>query len=78
MVDIQSKYCKVSLDIDDDASYLLNLRQHYGSLSFNEDNAEIIKRIYNDNDKTVEASIGSGQSSSSVNIKSSYGSVRVY
>lgn len=76
-VDIQAKYCKVSLDIDEDASYVLNLSQHYGSLSFNEDKAEIIKRIYDDNDKTIEANIGSGQSSSSVSVKSSYGSVRV-
>ncbi len=78
LVNIESKYCSVSLDIDDDASYVMKLSQQYGNLSFDEDNAEIIQRIYDNNRKSIEANMGSGKSDSRVNIKSSYGSVRVY
>ena len=78
LVDIKAKYCQVKLDVDDAAAYKLNISTSYGGISFDEDNAEIINRIYDNNRKTLEAIIGGKSSDSEIKINTSYGSVKVY
>ncbi|MCD4769243.1 MAG: hypothetical protein K8R35_03650 [Bacteroidales bacterium] len=77
-IDIVSRYCSVKLDIEDDASYQLNVITRYGGISFDEERADIINRIYDNNSKSIEAVIGDKESNSTVKIKTSYGSVKVY
>jgi hypothetical protein len=77
MVDIETKYCKVNLGFDDEAAYMLNVESSYASVFFDEDNAEILKRIQEKSRKTIEARMGNGNSESKVKIKANYGSVRV-
>lgn len=77
-VDITTKYCSVKIDVDDDASFKLNAGVHYGGLSFSEDKAEITNRIYENNSKSVEATIGGKNAASVMNIQTSYGSVKIY
>jgi len=77
-VDITSKYCSVKIDVDENASYQFNAGVQYGGLSFNEDNAEIMSRIYENNSKNVKAIIGGKNASSVMNIQTSYGSVKIY
>jgi hypothetical protein len=78
LVDIRAKYCQVRLDVDEAAAYKLNINTSYGGITFNEDNAEIINRIYDNNRKSVEAVVGGKSSESEIKINTSYGSVRVY
>jgi len=77
-IDIASRYCSVKLDIEDDANYQLNIITRYGGISFDEEGADVIKRIYDNNSKSIEAVIGDKESNSTVKIKTSYGSVKVY
>ncbi len=78
MVDIKAKYCQVKIDVEDNASYKLLLNTAYSGLSFDEDNAEIINRIYDNNRKSVEAIIGNKDTESTIKVKSNYGSVKVF
>ncbi len=78
MVDIEAKYCQVKIDVEDNASYKLLLKTAYSGLSFDEDNAEIINRIYDNNRKSLEAVIGSKDTESTIKVKSNYGSVKVF
>lgn len=77
-VDITTKYCSVKIDVDEDASYRLNAGVQYGGISFNEDRADIMTRIYDNNSKKVEATIGDKKASSVMNIQTSYGSVKIF
>lgn len=77
-VDIEAKYCQVKMGFEENASYRLKVRTSYGGVSFDEENAEIINRIYENNRKSVEAVIGDKNAKAEVNIVSSYGSVKVY
>ncbi len=77
-IDIVSRYCSVKLDIEDNASYKLNVNTRYGGITFDEERADVIKRIYDNNSKSIEAVIGDKESNSTVRIKTSYGSVKVY
>ncbi|MDX2415544.1 MAG: hypothetical protein QNK33_10170, partial [Bacteroidales bacterium] len=78
MVDIEARYCQVKIDVEDDASYKLVINTAYSGLSFDEDNAEILKRIYDNNRKSLEAVIGSKDTESTIKVKSTYGSVKVF
>ncbi|HUS86645.1 MAG TPA: hypothetical protein VMW76_05335 [Bacteroidales bacterium] len=77
-VQIVANYCHVKIGVDEDAGYKMNLKTHYGGLSFNEDNAEIINRIYENNSKSVEAVVGDKGSSSQISVTTKYGSVKVF
>jgi len=77
-VDITAKYCSVKIDVDENATFKLNAGVNYGGLSFNEDNAEIMTRIYENNSKNIEAVIGGKTATASMNIQTSYGSVKIY
>jgi len=78
MVDIEAKYCQVKIDVEDNASYKLKMSTTYSGLHFDEDNAEIINRIYDGNRKSLEAVIGNKETESNIKVKSTYGSVKVY
>lgn len=76
-VNIESKYCKIKLQFEEQASYLLNVETSYAPINFDEDNAEIIQRIYENSRKTIEARVGASNSESKVKIKANYGTVIV-
>ena len=77
-VDIEAKYCQVRLGMDSEASYKLDVETSYGGISFDEDRADISKRIYENNHKSIEAVVGDKGTTSAIRIDTSYGSVKVY
>jgi hypothetical protein len=77
-VKVDANYCSVKIGVEDGASYKLNLKTQYGGLSFDEGNAEIINRIYENNSKMVEAVVGGKGSNSEINVDAKYGSVKVF
>jgi len=71
-------YCPVKIRIDEKASYKLTGETRYSRLSFNERNADITRRIQDNNSTSVEALIGKPDTKSVVDIKANYGSVKLY
>jgi hypothetical protein len=76
-VDVRSGYCPVKLDIEEGAGYRLNIDASYASVKFDEENAEILQRIYENTSKSIEAVIGS-DTGSKVMVVTKYGSVKVF
>ena len=77
-VNINSKYCSTKIDVDDQASFILDGSVEYGGLGFDEERAEIMTRIYENNSKTVKAVIGDKNASSTIDFKLNYGSLKIY
>jgi hypothetical protein len=77
-VNVEANYCSVKIGVEQGAAYNLKIDTHYGGLSFNEDKAEIINRIYENNSKSVEANIGGKGSNSKISVVTKYGSVKVF
>lgn len=77
-ISIDAAYCGVGLGIDRSAKYRLDARVTYGSLSYCEECVDIQKRIIESNSREVSGVAGSDKSpAATVNINSSYGSVRL-
>lgn len=77
-VDITTRYCSVKIDVDEKAKFTFDAETSYGGIGFDEDNAEIMNRIYDNNSKKVTAVIGGKNAVSVMKIRTSYGSVKVY
>jgi hypothetical protein len=74
-----TRYLGVKLGIDEAASYGLDARLSYGDLKYNEDKFRNQKRIIQSNSSEISGTIGDNETpSAKVNVKSSYGSVRLY
>jgi hypothetical protein len=77
-VDVTTKYCTVKIGVEETASYILNASAQYGGISFNEDKADLKTRIEENNSKRIEAIVGDKNATSKIDIKTSYGSIKVY
>ncbi|HKL67699.1 MAG TPA: hypothetical protein VJ877_07385, partial [Bacteroidales bacterium] len=78
MVRAYVEYATVRLSFEENASYRLDADTRYCSLSFDERNADILRRIEDSHSKTVEAIIGNKNTDSKVRIDANYGSVKLY
>lgn len=78
-LDIDTRYMGVNLGIAENASYNLEASVSYGGLRYNEDNFQNIRRIVENNKREIEGIVGNKENPDSyVNIRTSYGSVRLY
>lgn len=76
-IEAEASYCGVKIGMDDAAKYQLNAKTQYGGLYFNEENADITQRIYENNSKYVEAVVGGGEPTSVISIRTKYGSIKI-
>ncbi len=78
-IDIDTRYTGVRIGIDKDANYKLKGHTSYSSIKFNEDNFVVRKRIIDNNSSEIEGIVGDEKlAQATINISSSYGSVRLY
>ncbi len=78
-IDITSRYSGVRVGIDESASYDLEANLSYGGLKYNEDNFQNRKRIIENNSTEISGIVGKDTSpSSTVKVKASYGSIKLY
>lgn len=78
-LDVDVRYSSVRLGISESANYKLEARSAYGSIKFNEDNFNFQRRIVENTSSEVTGVIGKEESpSSTVNVKTSYGSIKLY
>jgi hypothetical protein len=78
-VNVDTHYMGVKVAIDDNASYRLDAEVSYGSLKFNEDNFQNQKRIIENNSTEISGVVGKeSDPKATVNVKASYGGVRLY
>jgi hypothetical protein len=75
---VDGAYCGIGIGIDPSSRYKLDARVSYGSLSYCEECVEIQRRIVESNTKEVSGIAGGDANpAATVDIKSSYGSVRL-
>jgi hypothetical protein len=78
-VNIDTHYMGVHLGIESNADYKLEAKVRYGGLKYDENNFSNEKRISENNSIEITGVIGDNKSpSATVNVISSYGSVRLY
>ena len=78
-IDVDTRYMGVRLGIEDNASYNLDARVSYGGLKYNEENFKNQRRIVENNSNEVTGIMGKEESPAArVNVRSSYGSVKLY
>jgi hypothetical protein len=75
-INVQSKYGKISLGIDEHASYKLKGNASYCEIFYPKENSKV-KRISNDSRTTLDGYIGTPNSKQSVVISSEYGNVKL-
>jgi len=73
MVDIKSKYAKIDIGIDENASYKLNAHTRYANIDYN--NILIKERIKESNSTYIKGIAGDKETEAEVKIESSYGNV---
>jgi len=77
-IDVETHYMGVKLGIEEDANYKLEAKVSYGGLKYNEDNFKNHKRIVENNSSEVSGTVGKEDNpTATVNVLSSYGSVRL-
>jgi hypothetical protein len=77
-IDVETHYMGVKLGIESDANYKLEAKVSYGGLKYNEDNFKNHKRIVENNSSEVSGTVGKEDNpTATVNVLSSYGSVRL-
>ncbi len=77
-LNVDTRYMGVRLGIEDAASYQLDAKVSYGGLKYNEENFRNQRRIVENNSHEVSGTVGKSENpASSVNITSSYGTVRL-
>ncbi len=75
---VDAAYCGITLGIDRNAAYKLQAKVNYGSLSYCEECIDIQTRITENTSKEIAGTARPGDNpAASVNIKSSYASVRL-
>ncbi|HCI54804.1 MAG TPA: hypothetical protein DFI01_02645 [Bacteroidales bacterium] len=78
-IDINTKYTGVRIGIDPAASYKLDGTSSYSSIKFPEEHLTIKKRIIENTSSEIEGIVGKEQNTSStVKVRTSYGSVKLY
>ncbi|MBP8960505.1 MAG: hypothetical protein KBG40_08795 [Bacteroidales bacterium] len=78
-IDINTRYTGVRVGIAPDASYKLDGTSSYSSIKFPEEHLIIKKRIIENTSSEIECIVGTEQNTSStVKVRTSYGSVRLY
>ncbi len=78
-LDVDTRYMGVNLGISESANYNLDAKVSYGGLKYNEDNFKNQRRIVENNSKEVSGTVGKIESpSSTVKVRSSYGTVKLY
>lgn len=77
-IDVDTKYMGVNLGIDDNANYNLEAHVSYGGLKYNDNNFVNKRRIIENNSQEIAGTVGDENTNSSVNVRASYGSVRLY
>jgi hypothetical protein len=78
-ISVDTHYMGVRLGINENACYTLDARVSYGGLKYNENNFKNQRRIVENNSDEVSGIVGKEESPvARVNVKSSYGSVRLY
>jgi hypothetical protein len=78
-IDVETRYMGVKLGIDESANYKLDAKVSYGGLKYNENNFKNQRRIIENNSNQVAGVVGKEESpSASVNVRASYGSIRLY
>jgi hypothetical protein len=78
-INVDTHYMGVKLGLDESANYKLEAKVTYGGLKFNEDNFKNQRRIIENNSSEVAGIVGKEDSpDATVNINSSYGSVKLY
>lgn len=77
-IDIETHYMGVKLGIEESANYRLDAKVSYGGLKYNEDNFKNERRIVENNSNEVSGTVGKEENPASrVNVKASYGTVRL-
>ena len=77
-IDIETHYMGVKLGIEESANYRLDAKVSYGGLKYNEDNFKNERRIVENNSNEVTGTVGKEENPASrVNVKASYGTVRL-
>jgi hypothetical protein len=77
-IKVDTRYMGVRLGIEDNASYNLDARVSYGGLKYNEENFKNLRRIVENNSNEVTGIMGKEAApAASVNVRSSYGSVKL-
>ena len=77
-IDVETHYMGVKLGIEENANYKLEAKVSYGGLKYNEDNFKNHKRIVENNSSEVSGTVGKEDNpTATVNVLSSYGSVRL-
>jgi hypothetical protein len=77
-VDLNTRYCSVNIDLDEDTSYRLNAMVDFGNISYDDESAEIRRDIRESNSREVEATIGKGNSLPEIKVRISFGSLKLY
>jgi hypothetical protein len=78
-IETDTRYMGIKLGIDESASYNLSAKLSYGGLKYNEDNFRNQKRIIQSNSSEISGIIGEAETpAATVNVTSSYGSIRLY
>lgn len=79
LIETDSRYIGVKLGIESDASYELDAKLSYGDLKFDENNFKNQRRIVENNSSETSGTVGKDSSpASKVQVRSSYGTVRLY
>lgn len=77
-IDVETHYMGVKLGIEEGANYKLEAKVSYGGLKYNEDNFKNHRRIVENNSSEVSGTVGKEENpTATVNVLSSYGSVRL-
>lgn len=77
-ISIEAGYTGINLGIDTQATYTLDVKTRYGSISYCEDCMDILRRVEESNSRELTAKAGNDpNSTSTVKIVSSYGAVRI-
>jgi hypothetical protein len=77
-LEVETHYMGVTLGIDESANYKLEAKVSYGGLKYNEENFKNQRRIVENNSSEISGTVGNEENtSSSVKILASYGTVRL-
>jgi hypothetical protein len=78
-IHVDTHYMGIKVAIDESASYKLEARTSYGSVKFNETNFQNQRRIIENNSTEISGIVGKEPNpQATVNVKSSYGGIRLY
>lgn len=78
-LEVETRYANVTLGIDESADYNLDAKLSYGGIRFNDENFNVKRRIVENTSTEIVGTVGDEESpESSVKIRSSYATIRLY